>query len=370
MLFKSWMLGISLLLFAGCSPVASNDGEKLAGNKVAAPASLSRDKAAAENEIERLAVLWNKRRQESPGNDYPIGPGDVLEVNVANMKEITALSVRVTGDGTISLPFVGLVKVTGMTEKAVRDEIRKGLQVNYMHDPQVSLFVKEFSSRQVAVIGAVQRPGLYKLSSHFDTIFEMISQAGGTTPTAAERILFIPAESADPEKAKIVAAALPAQLTSQDATPLILKNVDPIVINLATMIRGGNEKYLAVPARPGDVIMVPGAGEVLVQGWIEKPGSYKITPGLTVLGAVAAAGGSMYPADIGSVQIIRTNKQGHKATITADLDAIKRGEQPDIPVMESDVIDVTSSGPKMVVYGIYRFFTTVMRVGASVPLIR
>jgi polysaccharide export outer membrane protein len=332
--------------------------------------ALQETRARENQEVTRLAQLWEQRRQQSAAGDYPVGPGDVIEVSVADMKEITTLSVRVTGEGTISLPFVGVMKVNGVPERAIREEIKKRLQAEYMHNPQVSLFVKEFQSRQVAVIGAVQKPGLYKLTSYSDTIFEMISQAGGTTTTAAERILFIPAEPADPDKVKMVAAALPTQVTSQDPTPLILKNVDPIVINLATIVRGGNEKYLAIPARPGDVIMVPGSGEVLVQGWVEKPGSYKITPGLTVLGAVAAAGGAMYPADVGTIQIIRTNKQGQKTTITADLEAIKRGEQPDVAVMESDVIDIGSSGPKMVAYGIYRFFTTVMRVGASVPLLR
>jgi polysaccharide biosynthesis/export protein len=364
--------GLALFLVQGCAATAPVPAPSAAGANVKADTSntLSESQGDENSDLARLAQVWEKRRQDSPGSDYPIGPGDVVEINVAGMKEINALSVRVSGDGTIALPFVGVVKVSGMTETELRDEIRKRLQTNYMRNPQVSSFVKEFYSRQVAVIGAVQKPGLYKLSSHTDTIFEMISQAGGTTTMAAERILFIPAERADADKAKAIAATLPAQLTSQDPTPLILKNVEPIVINLATLVRGGNEKFLAIPARPGDVIMVPGSGEVLVQGWVEKPGSYKISPGLTVLGAVAAAGGPMYPADVGSVQIIRTGRQGQKTTIVADLDSIKRGEQPDIAVLESDVVEVGSSGPKMVAYGIYRFFTNIMRVGASVPLVR
>jgi protein involved in polysaccharide export with SLBB domain len=146
--------------------------------------------------------------------------------------------------------------------------------------------------------------------------------------------------------------------------------VEPIVINLNSMVRGGNEKFLAMPARPGDVIMVPGAGEVLVQGWVGKPGAYKITSGLTILGAVAAAGGTVFPADNGSVELIRTNHQGQKTSFSANLDAIKTGEQPDLTLREGDVIDVSSTGPKLVAYGFYKFFTSIMSVGvgAHIPV--
>ena len=161
---------------------------------------------------------------------------------------------------------------------------------------------------------------------------------------------------------------MPAQLVSQDPSPLILKDVEPIVINLASVNRGGNEIYLSLPARPGDVIMLPGAGEVLVQGWVEKPGSYKITSGLTVLGVVAAAGGAMFAADLTAVKLVRTNKLGQKTILIADLDAIMNGQQPDLPLREGDVVDFVSSRPKAVVYGFYKFFTTIVRVGASVPI--
>jgi polysaccharide export outer membrane protein len=257
-----------------------------------------------------------------------------------------------------------------MTDKELRDEIRRRLQQNFMRDPQVRLFVREFHSRQVAVIGAVQKPGLFSLTSSRRTIFDMISEAGGVRAEAAERILFIPADPADPESAKKILASVPAQIVSRDPAPLIVKDVEPIVINLNSMVRGGNEKYLAMPARPGDVIMVPGAGEVLVQGWVGKPGAYKITSGLTILGAVAAAGGTSFPADPGSVQLIRTDNKGRKTSFVANLDAIKAGEQPDLTVREGDVIDVSSSSPKLIAYGAYKFFTTIMNigVGASIPV--
>jgi len=364
-----WMLVSWVLCVGGCSVVSSNNStETTAGEKAATPAALAQESPKANNDLERLASLWERRKQESMSSDYPIGPGDVIELNVPGMEEIKNMSERVNGDGTISLPFAGVIKAAGLTEKSLREEIRRRLEENYMRNPQINLFVKEFRSRQVAVMGAVQKPGLYNLASHSDTLLNAISQAGGMKAEAAERILFVPAEPVDSEQAKKVVETLPANIIRQDPSPLILKNVDPITISLDSIRRGSHERYLQMPARAGDIIMVPGAGEILVQGWVEKPGSYKITPGLTILGAVAAAGGPMFPADTGSVELIRTDKQGQKTSVVADLDAIKKGTRSDLPIREGDVIDVSSSGPKLAAYGIYRFFTSIMSVGASIPV--
>jgi polysaccharide export outer membrane protein len=376
MIFTLFWILAGFLLINGCSsvnPAQPLDKKPLAG--IEKPDNGSGVFAAdpqQTNDLERLARLSQKRRQEALVGDYPIGAGDVLQVSVTGMDELKDHTVRVTGEGTISLPFVGILNVAGVTDRALREEIRRRLQANYMHDPHVSLFVKEFRSRQVAVVGAVQKPGLYSLASGADTIFDMISQAGGMTATAAERILLIPADPAEPETAKALAAALPAQVVSQDPSPLILKDVDPIVINTNTLIRGGHQAYLALPARPGDVIMVPGGGDVLIQGWITKPGAYRISPGLSLLGAVAAAGGPMFPADTGSVKIIRTNKHGEKTFFSANLDSIQSGEERDLPLQEGDVIDVSSTAPKLVAWGFYRVFSTMFQVGAhaSIPLTR
>ena len=364
---KPSLLGLGLFVI-GCSQLSLQSSETVGTENVSTIAVQSEEVAKATNDLERLAALWQERQKDINGNDYPIGPGDVLEINVAGMDEIKNVSERVTGEGTIALPFVGVIQVNGMTDKTLRAEIRRQLETNYMHQPQVSLFVKEFRSRQVAVIGAVHKPGLYSLASSSDTVLGMISQAGGLTALASERILFIPADPAEPDKAKQVAGALPAVLIKQDPAPLILKDVEPIVINLALVNRGGNESYLSLPARPGDVIMVPGGGEVLIQGWIAKPGSYKLSSGLTILGVVAAAGGPMYAGDTSSVRLIRTNKQGQKIIFKADLDAITNGRDPDLVLREGDVIDVASSTPKAIAYGFYRFFTTIMNVSASVPI--
>jgi polysaccharide export outer membrane protein len=254
-----------------------------------------------------------------------------------------------------------------LSEAELREEIRRRLE-DYMYRPQLNLFVREYRSRQVAVLGAVAKPGLYNLASGADTILDMIGLAGGMKEEAAPRILFIPAEPAENEKARELISTLPVQLVSRDPSLLLLKRTDPISIELKNFARGAQQIYLTLPARPGDVILVPGSGEVLVQGWVEKPGSYKITPGLTVLGAVAAAGGPLFPADTSVVNVMRTGKDGGKILLPADLEKIKRGEQSDVSVQGGDVIDVVASAPKLVPYGVYKFFSSIFQVGAGVSI--
>jgi len=318
-------------------------------------------------DVERLTRLWQARTHGGgASSDYPIGPGDVLQITVPGMEELRERTVRVSGDGTISLPLLGLMQVAGLTETGVGDELRRRLEERYMYNPQVNLFVTEYRSRQVAVIGQVGKPGLYSLASDSDTLLDMLSQAGGVTAEAAPRILFIPAEPGEEKNTKELATALPVALDGRDTSPPVLKSTNPIVIDLQDLARGGDQMLLTLPARPGDVLVVPGRGEVLVQGWVRTPASYKITPGLTVLGAVAAAGGLLYAADASTVQIIRSGKKGEKILLAANLETIKRGESPDFPVEPGDVVEVSYSSAKIVPYGVYSFFTSIIRVGANV----
>src|SRR6185437_2456149 len=121
--------------------------------------------------------------------------------------------------------------------------------------------------------------------------------------------------------------------------PLILKRTDPIVIDVREMASGVNQRYLALQVRPGDVIMVPGGGQVLVEGWVEKPGAYKVSPGITVAGVIAEAGGPSFPADVSTVRIIRADKNGSRNIIAVDLEKIKRGESTDIALNSGDIVE-------------------------------
>jgi polysaccharide biosynthesis/export protein len=317
----------------------------------------------------RLADLWRERQQEKPLTEYPIGPGDIIEISVPAIDELHGRTVRVSGDGTISLPFVGKLEASGLTEEQLQKTIAHAL-LKYMYNPHVITFVREYHSRQVAVLGAVSKPGLYSMTTGSDTILDMISQAGGMAPGADPRIYLIPARPGDNGRINEIAATLPEKVLNQDPAALVAKGTDPILIDVKQLAFGGKQQYMSLSVRPGDVIMVPGGGQVLVEGWVEKPGAYNVSPGLTVAGVVAATGGPLFPADVNSVKVLRADKAGSKTAMIVDLDKIKNGESTDIALQSGDIVEVSSQTSKLIPYGLYRFFTAIVNVGVngSVPV--
>jgi len=117
------------------------------------------------------------------GNDSSLGAGDVFDIRVFGEQELSA-SYRVSEDGTIDFPLIGRIQVAGLeppqTADLLRDRLRDG---HFLHDPQVSVFVREYNSKRVSVMGAVARPGTFPMSSGL-TVVQAISLAGGFTPLA------------------------------------------------------------------------------------------------------------------------------------------------------------------------------------------
>ena len=305
--------------------------------------------------LERLQALRDARLKSGPGTDTPVGPGDVIEVSVPQVKELAFVTTRVAGDGTISLPILGTIHAGGRSEEVVRQEVRTRLGA-IMYDPQVTVFVREYKSRKVSVIGAVPQPGLYEPATQTDTIFDMLAQARGPSPDAARTVVFIPNQGRAPTEP-------PANVEA------LLRNVDPIVFNLRDMDAAMSEVVMSLPVRPGDVIMIPEAGSVFIQGWVAKPGYYKISHDLSMLSVVAAAGGAMFPADMSAARLLRSEPSGDRKIFDVDLQAVARGEKPDVYVQNGDVIEIGATPPKLVAYGLFYFFTAVFHVGAGLSVI-
>jgi protein involved in polysaccharide export with SLBB domain len=120
--------------------------------------------------------------------------------------------------------------------------------------------------------------------------------------------------------------------------------------------------------RPGDVITVTPAGSVLVDGWVDKPGSYPVTRGLTVGGAVAAAGGEQFSADRSRTVVRRVMPQGGSRTFEVDLDAVADGRAPDVPIADGDVVHVPVSMARAVPWSVWTVAREMIHVGGSVLL--
>jgi len=365
---RASVAGLALLaLAAGCGGAARHPtapGPGGGGGAVPARSSTAIDAA-------RLQNVFRERTTGATAIDYPIGPGDLIEISVPAMPELQQQQVRVAGTGVISLPLLGDLQAGGRTEEQLRRELEERLAA-YMHRPELSLLVKEYHSRQVGVLGSVKEPGLHTASHRNATILDMISEAGGLTEEATQRLLFMPVEAVAGDEARqlataggIASDASPAAADPAAGGAPLLKATNPIVIDLENMNERSQHFALSVPVRPGDTIIALGGGQIFVQGWVEKPGAYPVTRGLTLLGAIAGAGGPAFPAKRTTVKILRDNGAQERELILANLEEIEHGAAIDPPLREGDLIQVDAAGTKLAAYGVYSFFTNVIRVGLS-----
>ena len=113
----------------------------------------------------------------STARDYRIGEDDLLEIQVFGVEQLSR-TVRVNARGLISLPLVGPLQVAGMTAQEAESLVTQKLAESYLQNPQVSLFIKEFTTQRVTIEGAVNRPGIYPLRGQ-STLLTSLALAGG-----------------------------------------------------------------------------------------------------------------------------------------------------------------------------------------------
>lgn len=249
---------------------------------------------------------------------YRIGPGDLLELKVFEVDQLSQ-TVRVSEDGSLTLPLLGRVVVEGLTQEGVVQKLAGLLQAKYVKNPQVTIFIKEYKNQQVAVIGAVVKAGNYELVGR-KNLLHIISMAGGFTETAGDDA-FILREGPDGKSATIA-------------------------IDLKDLLVNGNQA-LNVPIEPNDVINVPVDKEVrvFVMGRVTRPGAVraKLSEGVTLLQAIADAGGLAEGAKEGAVTITRKDASGREKKIKVNLKDILKGRKKDILLQEGDVVYVPES---------------------------
>ena len=113
----------------------------------------------------------------SLGADYRIGPNDLMDVEVFGVPDLKR-TVRVNSSGQISLALVGSVVVAGLSAQAAEELIAKKYTEKYLQNPQVSLFIREFTSQRITLEGAVARPGIYPITGQV-TLLRAVALAGG-----------------------------------------------------------------------------------------------------------------------------------------------------------------------------------------------
>ena len=118
-------------------------------------------------------------------SDYRVGPLDLLEVSVFQVPDLNR-TVRINTSGQISLPLIGAIRAGGKTVTELEAEIAAKLSAQFLQNPQVSVFVKEFSSQRITVEGAVKNPGIFPITGK-TSLLQVIAMARGFEGLADER---------------------------------------------------------------------------------------------------------------------------------------------------------------------------------------
>jgi polysaccharide export outer membrane protein len=257
--------------------------------------------------------------QENPtmhaSSSLRLGAGDLVEVGVYNVPELTT-KARISSQGEIYLPLIDYVHVTGLTAEEAEGLIQKRLSDGgFVKNPHVTLFVDQYASQGASVLGEVARPGVYPVPGQ-QQLFDLISSAGGFTEKAGRSITVTHRDQPD----------------------------KPVTVPLSRNVSDNPESN--IPILPGDTIIVRKADLIYVVGDVGRPSGFLMDSGhLTVLQAIALAGGTTRTANLGGARIIRKGPEGITET-SVELKKILRAKAPDVTMQADDILFVPTSATK------------------------
>ncbi len=324
----------------------------------------------------RLAQSLNGARD----NEYLIGVGDLIEIQVFDVEELNR-RVRVRPTGHISLPLVGLIPAAGMSEEELQRALARRMN-EFMHSPQPQVFISEYSSQKVSVIGAVAKPGTYALSRSGYSLIEILSEAGGRTALASGSVVLIPSGVQKQQKvlqrtrlsgkdraifrsSGTQSSTIKAPDTIIAAPSLTAPSLTGIEVFFDQLVGSANTPPINVPLKAGDTIIIPEAGSVKVDGEVKKPGSYKLDARTTLLGAIASAGGLTFSADQDEIEVIRELGAGEKALLRVDLDSLSSNTSNDVRLRDGDVVRVPSQPGLFAIRQLVDGFSSLISFGLS-----
>jgi polysaccharide export outer membrane protein len=296
----------------------------------------------AMNEKLMMSALSARR---TSSKDYRIGPDDLIEVNVFEDEKLNK-TVRVSSQGNVSLPLIGILRVKGLTGSEMEREIRDLLSEKYLQDPHVIIFIKEYHNQRISVMGAVTKPGVYDVTGE-KTVLDLLSLAGGIRDDAGKILFLIRPPSMDGDGKK--KGKEPEAEAEAEGAKTLTAELEELLIK--------GDLSLNFSLQHGDVINIPPAGKVFVGGLVQNPGGFTMNKSMTLSQAIAVAGGLSVKADGSETRIFRYSGRGdQKEVLTFNAYAIEKGQIGDPYLQENDVIFVPRSGSKTVLLEMWEFF--------------
>lgn len=246
---------------------------------------------------------------DAPAGDFtnlaPLGPGDTVTIQVYGQPDMTT-TAYVADDGTVRVPLAGAVHVAGLTAVQAAQAIQNALKSGgYFVNPLVTVNLVQARSSRVAVLGDVGKPGTYAIDPS-TTVFDLLAQAGGATANASD-VVYVRRHEAD-------------------------GRVQSFPVDLRGLSSGSSTPSIRLQA--GDEIFVPEAQHFYIYGEVNTPNMYKLEPGMTVIQAIARAGGITPRGSRRRIEIKRLGKDGQYVVSRAS---------PDELVQPDDVIRVKQS---------------------------
>ena len=317
---------------------------------------LSAQRPSYSDQASRILAEHTLAQIGQQDEDYRLGPEDVIEISIFEWElseKGKTVPVRIGQTGTICLPMVGELQAAGRTvwelKKEIEDRLREG---GYIRRPQVSIIIKGFHSKKIAVVGAVRKPGVYVIERNVTTLLDILSLAGGMTDQAGQTLYVVRREkrNSSAETTADRSAATALQATSRRTRPTT------ITIDLHELMERCNLS-LNMVLQGGDIVSVPQAERFFVYGYVNKPGAFNLAKPTTVLEAVAIAQGVDH--DRGSAEycvLKRRGQDGSEERIAINLEAIRKGKKPNLYLQADDIIDVRQTWLKGLGIGIGKIF--------------
>lgn len=222
-----------------------------------------------------------------------LGPGDQVKMEVFGRPEMDTVTY-IGDDGTIRVPLAGAVAVAGASPAEAAQRLETAYKSGqFLVDPHVTLTVVTSRSQRVSVLGEIKSPGRYPVESN-TTVLDLIAQAGGTTDKGADVVYILrPDTSGNLQRLPV---NLRGAVDSKDSTPAVMQTL-----------------------RGGDSLLVPRAEKFYIAGEVHQPAEYRLDSGMTLLEAIARAGGVTERGSTSRVQIKRRDAKGGYVVVSGKL---------------------------------------------------
>ncbi len=250
------------------------------------------------------------------GGDYLLGSGDVLNITVFETEDLNAV-VRVSSRGVINVPLLGDVSVVNLTAAEVEKKIADLYRKDYIHNPHVSVYIKEHLSKQITLVGAVGKPGTFDYVTR-RRLLDVLAIGGGLEEDAGS-FAFITRLHHKTGKSS------------------------NYMVDLDDLVRNGNMALNHI-ILGGDVIFIPESGQCFVDGAVRKPGTYSLTNNMTITEAIVLAGGLAGYADDDSIKLIRFVGRGKpRQVVSLSYNDLQAGLGDKLILRDQDVVYAESS---------------------------